>query len=65
MAEGTATVTVKVKFSIPETTKSQTTLIVNAKKADVVNNARFEAINIEAIAKNTWTENAGGNVFIP
>ena len=53
----------KKSFTIPEGDYSGKTLVVDAKKSDVVNNGVFKAITIKAIAANTWTENAQGNVL--
>ena len=37
--------------------------MINAPKADVVNNGKFKSIDIQAIKPNTYRENAKGNVI--
>ena len=40
-----------------------TKLVVDAPKADVVNNGQFKSIEIKQIAANSWYENAVGNLL--
>ncbi|MBR1873302.1 MAG: hypothetical protein IJ807_00175 [Eubacterium sp.] len=51
-------------ITIPEGDYSKTELVVNAPNADILNNGRFKRIEIDAIAKDTFTENAKGNIFL-
>lgn len=53
----------KKTFTVPTGNYKAKTLVVDAANADIVNNGNFKAIIIRAIAADTWTENATGNVL--
>lgn len=61
------TITIKTskkrKFNINKGNYRKTKLIVNAKKASVVNKGKFKNITIKAISMHTWREMAKGNVL--
>ena len=48
-------------FTIPENSKTSTELVINVPNGEVTNNANFKQIVIQAIANNTYIENAVGN----
>ena len=48
-------------FTIPESSKTSTELVINVPNGEVTNNANFKQIVIQAIANNTYIENAVGN----
>lgn len=52
------------KIVIPEGDYSDVTLIVNAPKATVTNNATFKDVLIESIAEDTWKEKSGNTIYI-
>ena len=52
------------KIVIPEGEYSDVTLIVNAPKATVTNNATFKDVLIEAIAQDTWKEKSGNTIYV-
>ncbi|MBE5906322.1 MAG: hypothetical protein E7277_05945, partial [Lachnospiraceae bacterium] len=54
----------KETFTIKKGVYSKTNLTVDAKNADVVNNGNFKSIKVKAIASDTWTENASGNILV-
>lgn len=53
----------EAEFTIAEGKYSDTTLFVDAPKAEIINNAKFKLIHINAIKEDTWEENARGNSF--
>ena len=53
----------ETSLEIPESENKNTELFVNAPNAEVINNAVFKQINIEAIAENTYHEWAKGNTI--
>ncbi len=50
-----------VNLTIPSGDYQTVDLLVDAPKADIVNNGVFRSIMIQSIASDTWTENAKGN----
>lgn len=50
-----------LNFYIPIGTFTNTKLVVNAPKSEVVNYGKFSSIDLNQIASNTWFENATGN----
>jgi len=55
--------TAKLDVTIPAGTYSGTKLIVNAPNSDVHNSGVFAAIDVVAIAENSWYEDAVGNLL--
>jgi hypothetical protein len=55
---------IETTFTIPEGNYKNTTLLVDAPKADVYNNGVFKSIEIFQIAPNTFHENAKGNKLV-
>ena len=54
----------KVDMTIPQGEYKSVELVVDAPKADIINNGVFKNITIKQIAADTWTEKAKGNVLI-
>ena len=52
------------RFTIPESTRTSTELVIDAPNGEVENNAKFKQIVIQAIANNTYIENAVGNTIL-
>ena len=52
------------KFEIPKGNYNNVSLTVDTPYADISNSGVFKSIEIVSIAKDTWTENAKGNVFV-
>lgn len=67
LGSGAALITLKTdaeaEFTVNEGDYTTQKLVVDAPKADVVNNGTFKGIEIKAIKAATWTENASGNVL--
>lgn len=53
----------KQQFSIQAGDYSGVALTVKAPSAEVENNAKFQSVEVQEIAKNTWHENAVGNTL--
>ncbi|MDF2803646.1 MAG: putative secreted protein [Anaerocolumna sp.] len=68
LGSGAGVITLKTdaeaKFTVKAGQYTTQTLVVDAPKADVVNNGVFKDIEIKAIKASTWTENADGNHLV-
>jgi hypothetical protein len=67
LGSGAAQVTLKSEaeatFTVNVGTYTGQAIVINAPKADVVNNGTFKSIEIKAIKASTWTENVTGNAI--
>jgi hypothetical protein len=54
----------EITFTIPEGSYKNTTLIIDAPKADVYNNGVFKSVEIYQVAPSTYHDNAVGNVIV-
>lgn len=68
LGTGVAVITLKTdaeaKFTVKAGQYTTQKLVVDAPKADVVNDGVFKSVEIKAIKASTWTENAEGNQLV-